>query len=315
MTATSAVDSAAGPSSKQEERKVLAGTLVGTTIEWYDFFIFAQLTATLFAAVPRTAERIQPGPGADPLLRPHRHQLPVPPARRDHCRPPGRPSRPQGHAGLHADHDGRRHRPHRRAAHLCTDRRLGPDPAHHPAHHPGLLRRRRMGRRRTDGRRARSADQARPVRRLPADRCAGGHDPGHRPAVHAQHVDVQGGLRRLGLAGSVPAVHRADRGGLPDPPRRGRKPGLQGDGRPQGGEQGAAERAAPQAQEGRALLHDDLHRQQRRRLPADRLLHLLRHQEPEDAHAADPAGHHRWRPSAGWSSRWSAAGSRTRSAA
>ena len=28
-----------------EERKVLAGTLVGTTIEWYDFFIFAQLTA------------------------------------------------------------------------------------------------------------------------------------------------------------------------------------------------------------------------------------------------------------------------------
>ncbi|MGR6900613.1 MFS transporter [Glutamicibacter sp. V16R2B1] len=32
---------------RQEERRVLAGTLVGTTIEWYDFFIFAQLTATL----------------------------------------------------------------------------------------------------------------------------------------------------------------------------------------------------------------------------------------------------------------------------
>ena len=31
----------------QEERRVLAGTLVGTTIEWYDFFIFAQLTATM----------------------------------------------------------------------------------------------------------------------------------------------------------------------------------------------------------------------------------------------------------------------------
>ena len=31
----------------QEERRVLAGTLVGTTIEWYDFFIYAQLTATL----------------------------------------------------------------------------------------------------------------------------------------------------------------------------------------------------------------------------------------------------------------------------
>ena len=49
MTATSSVDSEAGPSSKHEERKVLAGTLVGTTIEWYDFFIFAQLTATLLS--------------------------------------------------------------------------------------------------------------------------------------------------------------------------------------------------------------------------------------------------------------------------
>lgn len=49
MTSPSAVDSPAGPSSRREERKVLAGTLVGTTIEWYDFFIFAQLTATLLS--------------------------------------------------------------------------------------------------------------------------------------------------------------------------------------------------------------------------------------------------------------------------
>ncbi|MEE2521509.1 MFS transporter [Pseudarthrobacter sp. J75] len=48
MTA-STVDSEAGPSTRQEERRVLAGTLVGTTIEWYDFFIFAQLTATLLS--------------------------------------------------------------------------------------------------------------------------------------------------------------------------------------------------------------------------------------------------------------------------
>lgn len=49
MTSPSAVDTPAGPSSRREERKVLAGTLVGTTIEWYDFFIFAQLTATLLS--------------------------------------------------------------------------------------------------------------------------------------------------------------------------------------------------------------------------------------------------------------------------
>jgi len=35
----------------REERKVLAGTLVGTTIEWYDFFIFAQATALVFATL------------------------------------------------------------------------------------------------------------------------------------------------------------------------------------------------------------------------------------------------------------------------
>ena len=34
---------------KREERKVLAGTLVGTTIEWYDFFIYAQAAALVFA--------------------------------------------------------------------------------------------------------------------------------------------------------------------------------------------------------------------------------------------------------------------------
>ncbi|PZP35464.1 MAG: MFS transporter [Kocuria rhizophila] len=34
----------------REERKVLAGTLVGTTIEWYDFFIYAQAAAFILAA-------------------------------------------------------------------------------------------------------------------------------------------------------------------------------------------------------------------------------------------------------------------------
>jgi MFS family permease len=33
----------------REERKVLAGTLVGTTIEWYDFFIYAQAAAFVLA--------------------------------------------------------------------------------------------------------------------------------------------------------------------------------------------------------------------------------------------------------------------------
>ncbi|MDO4239635.1 MFS transporter [Micrococcus sp.] len=41
------VASPAAPAARdpREERKVLAGTLVGTTIEWYDFFIYAQAAA------------------------------------------------------------------------------------------------------------------------------------------------------------------------------------------------------------------------------------------------------------------------------
>ena len=35
----------------REERKVLAGTLVGTTIEWYDFFIYAQAAGLVLATL------------------------------------------------------------------------------------------------------------------------------------------------------------------------------------------------------------------------------------------------------------------------
>src|SRR5699024_5855034 len=44
---------APGPAAQNmthEERKVLAGTLVGTTIEWYDFFIYAQAAALVLSA-------------------------------------------------------------------------------------------------------------------------------------------------------------------------------------------------------------------------------------------------------------------------
>ena len=37
------------PATTREERKVLAGTLAGTTIEWYDFFIYAQAASLVLA--------------------------------------------------------------------------------------------------------------------------------------------------------------------------------------------------------------------------------------------------------------------------
>ncbi|WP_144790755.1 MFS transporter [Kocuria palustris] len=55
MSHTPGADSAApppqdaerSPDQRREERKVLAGTMVGTTIEWYDFFIYAQAAALI----------------------------------------------------------------------------------------------------------------------------------------------------------------------------------------------------------------------------------------------------------------------------
>ena len=45
-------DSAARASAKRtEERRVLAGTMVGTTIEWYDFFIYAQAAGLVLAGL------------------------------------------------------------------------------------------------------------------------------------------------------------------------------------------------------------------------------------------------------------------------
>ncbi len=48
MTATSAATSRPTATTR-EERKVLIGTLVGTTIEWYDFFIYAQAAGLILA--------------------------------------------------------------------------------------------------------------------------------------------------------------------------------------------------------------------------------------------------------------------------
>lgn len=39
------------PTARAEQRKVLAGTLVGTTIEWYDFFIYAQAAGLVLAGL------------------------------------------------------------------------------------------------------------------------------------------------------------------------------------------------------------------------------------------------------------------------
>ncbi len=48
MTITSVAARGTGAGITREEKKVLAATLVGTTIEWYDFFVYAQAAGLVF---------------------------------------------------------------------------------------------------------------------------------------------------------------------------------------------------------------------------------------------------------------------------
>lgn len=51
MSAPGVKDAGTISSSRAEQRRVLAGTLVGTTIEWYDFFIYAQAAGLVLASL------------------------------------------------------------------------------------------------------------------------------------------------------------------------------------------------------------------------------------------------------------------------
>jgi hypothetical protein len=48
ITSTPIAARSTGSGVTSEEKKVLAATLVGTTIEWYDFFVYAQAAGLVF---------------------------------------------------------------------------------------------------------------------------------------------------------------------------------------------------------------------------------------------------------------------------
>ena len=50
MTASTTHNSQPAPGMTPEHKRVLAGSMVGTTIEWFDFFIYAQAAGLIFAA-------------------------------------------------------------------------------------------------------------------------------------------------------------------------------------------------------------------------------------------------------------------------
>ncbi len=115
---------------------------------------------------------------------------------------------PQG-AGRHRRDDGLRDWNHRAHSLLRRDRALGANSAGAVPHVPGLLHRRRVGRRRGVSGRACTSGTPRPDRQFPAgrdrDRRHGGDVLGSHPELIAQSRQ----LLHLGLAGAVPDRLRA----------------------------------------------------------------------------------------------------------
>ena len=120
---------------KQVRRAMIAGT-VGTSIEWYDFFLYGTAAALVFPKL------FFPGAsayaGALAVVRDLRGRLRRAPGRRGDLRPLRRPHRPQGDPDLDPDADGHRQLPDRRAARLRHARLLGADAAGRPAPVQGI---------------------------------------------------------------------------------------------------------------------------------------------------------------------------------
>ena len=230
---------------KQNLRKVVTASFIGTTIEWYDFFLYGTAAALVFNELFF--------PDSSPLIGTLAAfgTFAV-----------GFAARPLG--GIVFGHFG--DRIGRKAmlvlsllimgvatfliGCLPTHASIGvarPDPAGPAALRAGHRRRRRVGRRGADVRRARAEGQARPLRRVPADGRAG------RPAAldgrlhHRAEHHHRGAVHGLGLAHPVPGLDRARRGRPVHPPGGHGVAGVQGD----QGERHGVRQAARRPRQGR----------------------------------------------------------------
>jgi len=103
-------------------RKAVIASTIGTTIEWYDFFLYGTAAGLIFGKLFF--------PNEDPLTRRSRPSAPISSAssgadRGRHLRALRRSHRPQGNADRHAPVHGHRDLPDRLRADLRVDRDLG----------------------------------------------------------------------------------------------------------------------------------------------------------------------------------------------
>ncbi len=265
----------------KETRRVAFATLIGTSIEWFDFFVYGAAAALVFNKLFFPTAN----PLTGTLLALSTFGV-------------GFVARPFG--GVIFAHFG--DRIGRKSMLVLSVVMMGggtflvglmptyatigvarPDPARAAADRAGHRPRRGVGRGRDDGRRVRAAAPPGAVRQLPADGRARRH--AHREPVAAAHVcrDVRRGVPRLGLAGAVPRLDRAGRSRDRDPAQGGRVAGVRA--HPRGREDRApagARRAATSARQRPAGRGPAVRREQHVLHPHHVRAHL-RHRGARDA--------------------------------
>ena len=218
--------------------RVVFASLVGTTIEWYDFFLYGAAAALVFNTIFF--------PNSDPLvgtlLAFGTYAL-------------GFAARPIGGVvfGHFGDRIGRKKLLMLSlimmgVATFCIGLLptygqvgvAGADPAGAAAPDPGLRGRRRVGRRRAAGGRVRHPGEARFLGELAPGRGPGRQPAGRGGAGGADRGAERGRLPGVGLAHPVPALRGAGRHRVLDPPGGGRDPGFPGGAAAGGGKAGAA---------------------------------------------------------------------------
>ncbi len=115
--------------------RIVVASMVGTTIEFYDFYIYATAAVSVFPLL--FFQKSDSGGGPAGIHGDLRGRLCGPSGRLYSFRALRRPDRTEGHPGRVAPHHGDRNVPHRPPAHRHADRRSGSRTADSPPVLPG----------------------------------------------------------------------------------------------------------------------------------------------------------------------------------